>query len=496
MSISYRKSDNSISFSINSDNDSLEEYKYEIEKEKEKDNQHILNYTKSEDKILFIICPKCGQIPKITFNSLKFINISCECSFIKNAYIDSIQDYFISISNKKIKIDNYTCIYHPHKKFNYYCTDCKANICKYCKIKDDRHKTHDCIRLISFREKYKIIEENIESEKENEKNFIDIFKSLETIYNNYPNYSLYETFNELYNFSCNKKEDNQNLMIIEVENEIKIKSSKALMENIDNLNKIIIIEIIRQNFYDINDLCNLKFEQLKILNLSENNIQDISPLKNLVSPNLKELILLKNKIDDKNIDYIKDFKFPEIVSLHFYDNFIKDYKFFKEVTIFQKLEVLFIGSNNFIKNIEHINLNEAKYEFKNLKKIGLTNGVFSDESIKLLSCFYFPELQELYLSGNNLSSLSCLDMLICPELNEIWLKDNRIKELSVLNKFKSLKKINLENNLIDKIDYLKQFTGPVTILLSNNKIDLNNDRNKIIINEIKNNKIKLVFNYS
>ena len=75
------------------------------------------------------------------------------------------------------------------------------------------------------------------------------------------------------------------------------------------------------------------------------------------------------------------------------------------------------------------------------------------------------------------------------------MKDNRIKEFSILHKFKSLKKINLENNLIDKIDDLNQFTEPITILLSNNKIDLNNERNKILINEIKK-KLKLILNYS
>ena len=478
--------------SILSSSNNFEDY------EIEKTNPHISNYSIIEDKIVFIMCPKCGQIPKITFNTLKFVNILCECNYIKNTYIDNLQDYFIKFSSKKIKINNYTCIYHPHKKFRYYCSDCQANICKYCKTKDDRHKTHTCIRLIDLREKYKIIEDNIKK-MDNIQNFRDIINSLENTYNNNPNYNLYETFDNLYKLICSPEEKNKDLnMIIKVKNELKIKSSKALMENIHNIEKITIIEIIRQNLYNINELCKLKFTQLKILNLSENNIQDISPLKNLFSPNLEVLNLLKNKIDDKNIEHIKNFKFPKLISLVLFHNYFKDYTIFEAITKFPNLKTLYIGSNNFNKNIKHLNLNEIKYEFNNLVNIGLINGVFSDDSIKLLSCFHFPKLKNIYLSGNNLSSLSFLNQLICPELYQIWLKDNRIKEFSILTKFKALKRINLENNLIDKIEYLIQFIEEVKIekiLLSNNKIDLTNEKNKRLIHEIKK-KIHLDLNYS
>ena len=473
----------------------------------ENSNNFISNFSNLESKHLFIMCGKCGEIPKIIFKSLKLVNISCKCKNIENESLDELNEYFIYFQNNKVKIDNYTCAFHPLKKFKYFCRDCDRNICKYCKTKDNKHNTHTCNRLISLTTKIKKILDYFNKIKDEGNNNIQHFKlilnSFENLYNNYPNFNLYNAFDSLYKVCCNNNECNENSKknIININEIIKINSLKMLNEylnkwdKLDNLNKIAEIEIIRQNFSDIKGLCSLKLINLKRLNLTDNNIQDISSLKDLESSNLKTLTLIRNKIDDKNIESIKDFKFPELTQLHLSNNYFKNYKILGEVAKFQNLNIFYIGGNNFNKkNFENIYLNKAKYEFINLIEIGLTNGVFSDDSIKLITCFNFPKLQILYLSGNNLHSLSFLKNLILPELKEIWLKNNFVKEFNELKRYIKLKKINLENNLIENIDNLKLFIEKIKIekiLLSNNKIDMN-EQNKIIINKINESK-KIVY---
>ena len=49
--------------------------------------------------------------------------------------------------------------------------------------------------------------------------------------------------------------------------------------------------------------------------------------------------------------------------------------------------------------------------------LGVTRGVFSDLTIKLISNFNLINLQKLYISGNNLSSLIFVEHLNCKNLN-------------------------------------------------------------------------------
>ena len=451
----------------------------------------IFSYiSKSENEKLykFIICPKCCSTPEILFKTTKSINILCNCSKIENDRMeDIINNYIIGNKNIKVKIGDYSCKIHFNKKYEYFCKDCNKNICRDCKVIDDKHSTHELLPFLEYESKFQKIEEKIGKVNEN---FKEVIKVIIENYKNYPNYNLYKNINNVYNLlNDNTNFDNceHNENINEIIKWIKIRSPKELSERINNIDKIIEIQIIRQNFYDLSKICNLELTGLKVLNLSENNINDINPLSTAKFENLESLILLKNKIDDKNIDYIKQFKFPKLKTLNFYYNYFTNYKIFDEIKNFKNLEKLYIGSNRFNEKIENIDLKKTKYEFLKLKAIGLTNGVFSEKSIKLISCFEFPELKELYLSGNNLKSLSFLEYLNCPKLEEIWLKDNNIKDYNLIGKLENIKKINLDNNLIDNLEDLKQIkTKKLSISLSNNKIDLKNERTKLLIEELKN----------
>ena len=481
--------ENSSSISLDLPN-SIISNDYEIQSS---EPQNISKYEYIDKKKL-ILCQNCGKSPKISFNSLKLININCECQIYENENIEKFYEYFFTFTNNKIKFENFTCQNHLNKKFRYFCEDCNFDICKDCIAKDGKHKTHTYVSLLDCKKQFEVIKEF----KENEY-FSEIMDLLKMAYEEYPNSNLYETINNAFSFISQKKYNNNDLnndILIEAKRMLKIRISSQILENKNNINEIIEIQIIRQNFHNLNELCQFEFPNLKLLNLSENNIDDISPLKNLISPNLEGLVLLKNKINDKNIKYIKDFQFQKLKTLNFFNNNFTNYQIFDEIKVFKNLTLLYIGSNRFQEDISHININTIKYNFYNLKTLGVTKGVFTNNTIELLTYFKFPKLTTLYLSGNNLNSLSFVKNIDCPELKEIWLKDNDLKDFEELLKFKKLEIFNLENNLIKSLEKIEPFLkmGKLKkVYISENKIELK--KNKKLIGRIKK-QIDLILNYS
>ena len=76
-----------------------------------------------------------------------------------------------------IKFDT-TCILH-NETYDYYCVDCKKNICQYCS--DDFHSEHNLIDLDDInvkRKEIKRIKENYLKERENYLNLPIIFNDL------------------------------------------------------------------------------------------------------------------------------------------------------------------------------------------------------------------------------------------------------------------------------------------------------------------------------
>lgn len=479
----------SIHFSI--DSKSFNSSELEIQKSNIPEIYDGNDLVKKETK--YILCKKCGIIPILSFQNFHLINISCECLTYENESIEKFYDYIFTLSNDKIRVDNYTCKIHLNKKFQYYCRDCKFDICKDCIAKDGNHKTHLFVPLLDCEKKY----EKIKEYKENEY-FNEIMKLIKETYDEFPVSSLYKTIENAYNLISKNLDNNQNFNFIETKREIRIRYLKELndIRNKNIYQEIVEIQIIRQDLFNLKPLCNFEFRELKLLNLSENNIDDISPLKNMISPKLECLILLKNKLSDKNIEYLKDFKFAKLKTLNLFDNYLTDFQFFDEIKVFPNLKVLYIGKNTFDENIRNIDFNSKKYNFPNLESLGATKGVFSNESIKNLACFKFPKLKILYLSGNNLSSLSFIEQIECPELDEIWLNDNDLTNFTPLIKFENIDTINLDNNKIDSLESLTLFLEKTKLkkfLISNNKID--SQKEKAIIDEIKK-KIELKLNYS
>ena len=227
-------------------------------------------------------------------------------------------------------------------------------------------------------------------------------------------------------------------------------------------------------------------EALEILRLQENNIDDIKVLSDIKFPNLKELNLSKNRLNDNCIKHLKNFKNKtSITILNVYDNNIKDPKFFTIIKDFTNLKELYVGHNKFENKFI-----AEKYDFPGtLEIIGLTIGVFSNESINEIKKFNFKNLKTLYLKGNDLKNLDFIKNLTCENLENIWLRNNFIVDYKPLERFnKTLKRIILRGNLISDIkglkNFVEQFEQLNELVLSENKIDLNNKENSEIIDQI------------
>ena len=80
------------------------------------------------------------------------------------------------------------------------------------------------------------------------------------------------------------------------------------------------------------------------------------------------------------------------------NNNITNPEFFSIIKNISTLVELYVGHNKFEEKFE-----EDEYIFPDsLEKIGLTIGVFSNESIKEIKKFKFINLKTLYIKGNSL----------------------------------------------------------------------------------------------
>ena len=150
---------------------------------------------------------------------------------------------------------------------------------------------------------------------------------------------------------------------------------------------------------------------------------------------------------------------------------------------FGKLAKLNIGSNKFSKET----YKNENYNLNSIKEIILSNGVFNDDSIFILSKFKLENIEIVDLSCNNLSFLSFILNVNWPNLNKIFLSNNDIKEIEPLNNFKNLKFIEIYDNLINDIEKVKKIIDENQDLKINLSLtNIINDNISININNINN----------
>ena len=207
--------------------------------------------------------------------------------------------------------------------------------------------------------------------------------------------------------------------------------------------------------------------------------------------NLKFFDIENNKLNDESFKHFDKIKFKKIEHMNLYENEIKSPEIFEKVINFKTLKIFYIGKNKFDKNEINKNINK-KYYLTQLKEIGITSN-FSDKTSHFIPNLIFSDLEILYISRNNLSSLKFLDKVNCPKLIEFWSINNNLTDYHDILKLpykKTIEKINLKGNKISNINdlmkFISHFPNLKELILINNEINLDYPKNKEIIDDIRN----------
>ena len=458
---------------------------------------------------IHFFCSKCWCIPILVFKSVLNIIYTCKCN--ENCSMNIIK-YFgetlnISEENEEkdieeikkkekennILLDIFYCQKHKGQKFFVHCQECDTSLCQECLTEEKEHKDHQLLffdilkkeanKNLAFiiknfsliplpydNESSDFLDDNLRIVREQYIKFINV---LINDYNNYPCYSHFKNISNL--------DKALEIFITDFTN------LKKYIHEKPSLNLITGIRLIDNNICNIKLFCEANLINLKVLNLRQNKITNIALLNSAKFKNIEILDLSLNKLGDDNIEIIAQFKFEDLEILNLFGNNFSDYKIFGICNNkkFKNLKILFAGFNNFKNN--KIN---ATIDTSNLEKIGLTTGVFNDESIHFIHFFSFNNLLILYLHSNNLSSLSFIDNLDLPNIRSIWVNNNKLKDFYSLCKYKTLEFINIRRNEIKNIDNLIPFMDKLKRLkkidMTYNNIDFNDNKNKNIISEAQN----------
>ena len=446
-----------------------------------------LFFSEQNNHFLCNLCKK--NTPLIYFQDKKLETIACSCECSDKIEIYSIPQIINLCSEDNSNFSDIMICQKHGNKFIGYCKKSKKNICEICLSELSQENIIYFDSLQSDINKYinnlKEIFKLVDIKQGNEaldlsfligENFIILISMIINDYEQYPNYNLIKNIENIYISLQNLiKDDDDNLDRLDINKIIDIKSKHEFddLEKLDNKTVMLInsIDISAINFYDISKFCKIKMENLKELNLSDNNIEDIKPLIDAPFINLEILDLKKNKIGDKNIPYIQKFKFEKLKHLNFYFNNFTEYAFFKAIENFKNLDILNVGSNRFK---DYNIMNNCKHDLNSIKIIHLINGVFSDETINIIRYFLLNELTEIYLDGNNLSSLEFMKEVKWPNLKRIYLNNNQISSIEPLTEFTQLEYIEIRNNKIiydskfeELINNMKQLKD---IFISGNEI--------------------------
>ena len=310
---------------------------------------------------------------------------------------------------------------------------------------------------------------------------IILISSIIKNYYDYPNYNIIDNIKNFHEKLKNINNSVKEEFDIQNNKEIKNQLEYEALNN-DEREYIKKIEIIAKN-NDIKFLKNAILTNLEEINMSSNNIDNIEPLITAKFNNLKKLNLSINLINDSMIDVIAKLDFNNLENLNLSYNYFTQFNLFKSIEHFKNLKKFIIGSNDFTEDIDDLMKDKnLEYNLQTLEEIDLSLGVFSEESIKLLSKFKFEKLKILDLNSNNLTTLSFIDYLYFSKEND----KSHNKDFIIIKDMDEipLKKLNLQNNEISDISKLSKLKNIEEIKLDNNSIIINQSIN-IIVEKMK-----------
>ena len=264
------------------------------------------------------------------------------------------------------------------------------------------------------------------------------------------------------------------------------------------------INLSENEITNIEPLCNINLPYLVLLNLSYNKIINIEPLGEINSRKLKYLFIQNNQIEDFEVFFDNDYQsnFSSLSILRLEENKIKE-----DSDTFKKLEKKYkdiVISDSYFKRLKgkyKIIYNEK--DDKNGKEIQIKDTKEGDSILKdlfiIISHKNKNRITKLNLKNNKIVDPSLLNRIQFDSLEELDLSGNNIKNLNFLKgmKAKNLKYLYLDNNYINDLSPLKNYDyknvfEDLTIILKKNNFD---EKDPKISNtkDYKNKVIKLKF---
>ena len=297
------------------------------------------------DKLLnnnyFIKCFRCG----INYKNYYFL----DC---KKGYCESCKNHlnhhnYIQLNKKK----DY-CLEH-NKKFKLFCIDCEENLCG--KELKNLHKGHEIVEINPKDKAYKEFSNFIETTNEELKEIIEFNNLVLNIGENFQNnyFLLRSIINLGKSYEEEKNRDSMDIkcFLSGLNKDIENLNKKGILYkkeicflNIGNIfiyhkemklddqdfkyisqirfNQLKEIDISENNIKNIEPFNKMSLPFLEFLNLSHNEIQIIEPITNLKSKNLQYIFLQNNKIED--IESFLKYDFPVLKILRLEDNIIME----------------------------------------------------------------------------------------------------------------------------------------------------------------------------
>jgi len=434
----------------------------------------------------------------------------CQINFCKNCESEhktktTEHNHIIKVSEKS----NF-CLKHFNEKFTKFCLDCGENICN----ESNEHENHRKTDLSKQNSKYLhykgiIVKKN--------KELMAIINFNELILNKNINNYFYLTslVNIGKSFYRENYRDSNDLKLIFDDYENKNNNSENIIDKLKNKD----IEITRNeenlllNQKNIDNqsfelISQIRFNQLKYIDLSENMLSNIEFLNNISLPFLEFLNLSHNKI--KDIGPIGDIKSKKLDSIYFHDNEIEEIGVFLNDIKFPSLKILRLEKNKInersFKELRKIYINIiTDREIEIMKTecgineesniIDLSNKIGGDLLLKkmfiIITYKSKNKINKLNLSNNKIDNPSLLNRIQLNKMTDLDLSMNNIKNLNFLKEMKAenLKNLFLNNNKINDLSPLiniaKKFKHLQIISIHSNNFDPNQPRNLEIIESIR-----------
>jgi len=229
------------------------------------------------------------------------------------------------------------------------------------------------------------------------------------------------------------------------------------------------LDLSENDIESIEPLCDAKLPFLEFLNLSNNKIKNIEPFGQIIFKKLKYLFIQNNQIEKIDVLIVPEFPTLEILRLD--NNRIEE-----NSSSFRELLVLYNQPKNIlIKNTAEVDKIRSNFSINNEETIEVGGTEKGDLILKYLLIIVSSnnKIRKLNLSGKKIENPSILNRIQFNFLEELDLSVNNIKNLNFLKKMKAkyLKRLYLNNNKINNLSLLyniKRYFGHLEILTFNN----------------------------